>query len=135
MIIKTDRITSKQPDKIDITVKSSSSIIGHLFSPTWDMVLNHKANVISDQDYIDSYLKLFNSRINYMHGVFVEFLNQPSATLTCYCKGSKFCHRHIASYLIIDYCELYDIPYTYVGELHGKHSASSSQISLFDYGL
>jgi hypothetical protein len=84
---------------IDTTVKSSQNEVRY-FSPTWEMVMGHKAARITDEEYTSSYIKILD-RVPKPIWRWLWQQGQETGTLTvlCYCRDEWFCHTH----LLIDY--------------------------------
>lgn len=94
--IYTGRIDNRDPDTLDITIKSASTTEGRALAPTWALVMNHKRGQISDQEYTDAYLALLRVRYNENPTPFLDILKRDRVVLACYCPAGAFCHRHIA---------------------------------------
>lgn len=78
-------------DRFDITVKGQDGMGKH-FAPTWNMVMDHKNGIITDQQYIDQYIPILQSIP--VH-VWDWFLNAEVRTLVCFCQRDAFCHRNL----------------------------------------
>lgn len=108
MILATARLSIKDPDLIDITIKSANTRIGLLLAPTWPMVAGIKKTQahntptgkaidldswfstqpeLSWDEYVEAYEDLIRSR--YAKSVnqiaFIELLKAERAVLACYC--------------------------------------------------
>ena len=88
-------------DKIDITVKGQDKI-GHIFAPTWDMVMDYKNGKIEWIHYewqfhkrmFQSYYKnrtQWDSMLTYDKG---------PLTFTCYCPVHTRCHRSLVAEIL-----------------------------------
>ena len=87
--VNTARVGSTAPDRLDITVKS-----GHkLFAPTWEMVLNLKSGLLTQEEYTKVYLSMMRKVFDVHHGELMEVVSRSSITLLCYCRTGDFCHR------------------------------------------
>lgn len=78
-------------DRFDITVKGQDGMGLH-FAPTWNMVMDHKKGIITDQQYVDMYIPILK---NVPIHVWDWFLGAEVRTLVCFCKEEAFCHRNI----------------------------------------
>jgi uncharacterized protein YeaO (DUF488 family) len=100
--IHTAQMGVTDPDMIDTTVKSASTMQGKALAPTWDLVQGHKKGYRSDDDYRQQYLELLNARYSdkgkWYHNVINNLLRDNTRiVLKCYCGEGKFCHRHLAA--------------------------------------
>ena len=82
--------TRERHSIIFITAKHKSP-----FAPTWDMVKQHKAGTMSDEEYTDLYMKKMRALWKKDRSLFDEILDEPSVVLVCFCPTGKFCHRHL----------------------------------------
>ena len=120
--------TKRKIRVIDTTVKTSD----RLFSPTWTMVLDHKAAVkaheegkISDEElqaandaYAVQYRRMMIDSWVRNRVRWEEVLrNDEPVALACYCKPGAFCHRLLLRDMFEQICKKLDIPYQYYGEL------------------
>lgn len=96
MIICTAQMSIRDPDGLDITVKSASTPEGKALAPEWSMVTDHKKGLITDAEYHTRYLSLLRRRYKVTPGPFLIILKRQRVVLLCYCKTGAFCHRHIA---------------------------------------
>lgn len=81
---------------IDTTVKSGY----HQVAPRWDMVLNHKRGIITDDQYMQDYNKILDFYWFHDPLFFEQLLSIESFALGCYCRPGVFCHRHpLAAFL------------------------------------
>jgi uncharacterized protein YeaO (DUF488 family) len=95
--IYTARIDSRDPDRLDITVKSANTSEGKSLAPTWELVTSHKDGRINDAQYTERYLTLLRGRYARTPEEFEETLARRRVVLVCYCKAGSFCHRHLAA--------------------------------------
>jgi len=82
-------------------------------------VNGHKYDGLSDEAYTEAYLDMVNKRYlgNAHHQqILVNLLKQDDLTLCCYCNARKFCHRHLAMYIMIEIAERRNMPYIFMGE-------------------
>lgn len=111
-------ISYRGKDKLDITVWKANTA-GQLLKPSWDIVNGHKYEGLSDEAYTKAYFEMVNKR--YLNNIgnqqiLRNLLNQDELTLCCFCNASKFCHRHLAMYIMIEIAERRNIPYVFMGE-------------------
>lgn len=100
MVIYTAQYRYCGPDRFDITVKGQDGMGKH-FAPTWNMVMDHKNGVITDQQYVDRYIPILHSIPQH---VWNWFFNAEVRTLVCFCPETAFCHRNIlANHLVQTY--------------------------------
>ena len=115
----TGRISYRGKDKLDITVWKAKTPAGQLLKPSWEIVNGHKYDGLSDEAYTEAYFEMVNKRYlgNVHHQqILVNLLKQDSLTLCCFCNARKFCHRHLAMYIMIEIAERRNIPYVFMGE-------------------
>jgi len=93
-------------DRMDITVKTSTRP-GVILAPTWDMVMSHKDQTLSDWDYTVKYFSLLVARMNApeMEGranrsMFNLLTEHKQITLVCFCPAFGFCHRVLAARML-----------------------------------
>ena len=99
---------------LDTTVKSGYS----LFAPTWDMVMAHKASIMSDEEYSHLYRKILINSWMSRREEWMKFLQTPEpVALACFCKAGKFCHRLLLKDFLQQLCKQLNIPFEYFGEL------------------
>ena len=84
---------------VDVTVKSATGR-ATVFAPSWELVVRHKADAISDEEYTKQYLQILDKVLEgdwvWLHDQAVRGL----VVILCYCKiTNTFCHTH----LLIDY--------------------------------
>ena len=112
LVIRTAQmnIAKKQPDFMDITIKSSKGL-GTFFAPTWDIVKGVKSGRLSNDKYTKIYYELIKERITNNKHILDEILSLKSVTLGCYCRKGDFCHRH----LVVEILTYYGAKY--IGEI------------------
>lgn len=99
---------------LDTTVKSGNS----LFSPTWEMVMNHKNGAMGDEEYRKLYRDLLVRSWMTRREEWMRFLKDDTLTaLACYCKPGHFCHRLLLKDFLEQLCKQLEIPFEYYGEL------------------
>ena len=117
MKLYTSRITYKGPNRLDITVKSATSL-GKIWAPTWEIVMGAKNGIISEQEYKEKYLQLMRTSLSLNKRAWMALLMKEELVICCYCKAGDFCHRLIlAKEILPKLCERYGIPYQYMGEI------------------
>lgn len=109
------QLKERNIELIDTTAKSGN----RAFAPSWDMVLNHKQQNLSDEAYTAAYVD--RMRYSYLH--YPEDWNrllgaQGPVAIACYCSSvpGTFCHRHILKDIIEKICLSRGIPFRYYGE-------------------
>lgn len=137
----TSRLAYDGNDKINATVKSGEGL-GGILAPTWSLVAGHKlfdaqqdqnqaemerwgtnkfterpTEPLNDAQYTERYLTLMRSRYAEDKQPFLDILNQPRATITCYCAAGEFCHRHIAVDVLEKIAERHNLPFERGGEI------------------
>lgn len=103
----------KAPNFLDITVKSGLE----LFAPTWDMVQRHKAGTLTDEEYTQLYYTLMRRSYSTNKAVWLDYLNQPTLTIGCYCTNGHFCHRYLLVDILSKVAVSNTIPFSYKGEV------------------
>lgn len=98
---------------VDTTVKTGTSI----FAPTWPMVVGVKAGSITEAEYTEQYIALMRERFNQRPEEWAVFCKQEKVAIACFCPSGCFCHRYILKDLLAKYCNRYNIPFEYKGEL------------------
>lgn len=131
--VHTARVDSRDPDVIDITVKSASTDIGKFFAPTWDMVNGVKSGKISEAQYTTMYEELLRSRYTTSASMLSNFLwERRRVVFTCYCATGEFCHRHLAVNVLAKIGMKFGFTVVNGGELEPPQpEAPSVQMSLF----
>lgn len=131
--VHTARVDSRDPDTIDITVKSASTDIGKFFAPTWDMVNGVKSGKISEAQYTTMYEELLRSRYTTSASMLSNFLwERRRVVFTCYCAAGEFCHRHLAVNVLAKIGMKFGFTVMNGGELDPpKPEAPPVQMSLF----
>jgi uncharacterized protein YeaO (DUF488 family) len=127
LTISTSRITYSGSDRIDVTIKSASTIEGKLFAPTWEMVTGVKkyhgdtrfSNVkaISSEEYDQRYYQLLRDRYAKNKQVFIDLIHRESVVLCCYCNSPENCHRHLAVDILSKIAQAHDIAVKLGGEI------------------
>jgi len=79
------------PDRVDITVKGQD-IDWKPFAPSWDMVMGVKNKTLTEQRYVEMYLRILN---NVPVATLDRLLQMEEATFVCFCAQNAFCHRNI----------------------------------------
>lgn len=88
-----------------------------IFSPSWEMVLNHKHQLLSDEAYSDKYTELMRKSLREHHDAWIDFCRRDKVAIGCYCPPNVFCHRLLLIRMLDRICLHYDIPFKYMGEL------------------
>ena len=98
---------------LDTTVKSGIPA----FAPTWNLVMDHKQDKISDEVYIEKYRKLMQDSFMVNQFVWIETMRKPHIAIACYCHPDRFCHRHLLVKFFESVCQAKGIPFRYLGEI------------------
>lgn len=107
---------------VDTTVKSGLKA----FAPTWDMVLGHKNQSVSDAEYIRKFHKLMQESVTKEKETWLEIANKGTVALGCYCPVKCFCHRLLLVYYFQVFCTRHKIPFKYLGEI--SHDGNESVV-------
>lgn len=126
--IYTGRISLRDPDVVDTTIKSLTIAQkvggalprGAIFAPTWAMVHAHKIGRATDEWYTAQYLEMMRQRYARAPQAFLDLIARPRLILTCYCAAGKFCHRHIAKDILIKIGKRYMMNVIDGGEYAGQ---------------
>jgi uncharacterized protein YeaO (DUF488 family) len=99
MKIKLNRAQmSKRVDYVgvDVTVKGAQGIWSKV-APTWDMVMRHKQERISDAYYAGQYLAILEQGGKELAREIWHEGKKRGGKLVfrCYCPDGKFCHTHL----------------------------------------
>lgn len=86
------------PNRIDITVKGNSKE-WKPFAPTWNMVMGVKNGALSEQGYVEQYLRLIDK---VPHVTWDAILKYDYVVFICFCPKDAFCHRNILTRYIIN---------------------------------
>lgn len=129
LVISTGNIRLRGTNVLDITVKSSGDSLGAILAPTWDMVGGHKRQnnpdderwqnyePLTDEAYTEAYYALLRKRYKENREAFMKIIELEQVTLTCYCSGEGFCHRHLASEVISKIAESLGYQVAELGEV------------------
>ncbi len=71
-----------------------------LFAPTWDLVKRKKSGEINEDQYVEEFLEILESRNIDYNQIIVEF---DEKILCCFEAPQDFCHRHIVGILLRDH--------------------------------
>ena len=109
------QLKQRDIELIDTTIGSGEQA----FAPTWDMVMAHKRQEISDEQYTDAYLNLMRcSYITERPAWDRLLLTQHPIAIGCYCNNlpGTFCHRHLLRDILEKICRSRNIPFHFYGE-------------------
>lgn len=99
---------------LDSTVKTGYS----LFAPTWDMVMQHKAGTLSNDEYSAMYRDLMIRSWTSRRVEWMKILNDDKPiALGCFCRAGAFCHRLLLKDFLKQLCKQLEISFEYYGEL------------------
>jgi hypothetical protein len=108
---------------IDTTVKSAKEYA--FLAPSWEMVMGHKTQSLSDNQYTELYYELLRSRYKANKQPFIKLLTdfkEADIAIACYCTSGQFCHRHLLVNILRAIAVKENIPFEYKGELIlGEH--------------
>ena len=97
---------------LDTTVKCGDKV----FAPTWQIVLDVKSEVISQETYTELYTSLMRWSYKCNQARWLEVLNMQEVAVACMCKAGKFCHRHLLVRMFKAVCEKHGIEFELLGE-------------------
>ena len=86
----------KIEDCISIAIGTPIWFNGKIFKelqPTWNIVMNHKRGIITDEEYTKIYYDTVLNKLNPIKVI----ENLDTKILLCWCPKNKFCHRKIVS--------------------------------------
>jgi uncharacterized protein YeaO (DUF488 family) len=83
---------------IDITVKSGDKV----FAPTWKMVMDYKAGLITEAEYTRQYRQMMYKSTAENTARWEEVFAMDEVTFVCYCPKGAFCHRHVLASMFQD---------------------------------
>ena len=116
-IIATARINTKDPDRLNTTIKSASTPEGKALAPTWQMVMDSKQGRITWEQYTEQYHALLRKRYAQDKTPFLNILKRQRVVLTCYCTSDKHCHRHLAMIVLQKIAVHHNITISLDGEI------------------
>ena len=75
------------------------------WAPSEELLIGYKNNRISDKEYVELYINQLIHNTDIVSDIFEMFwlAKSHSIVLCCYEHPDKFCHRHIALYLLKQY--------------------------------
>ena len=82
---------------LDTTVKSGDKT----FAPTWEMVMGHKKEQISDEQYTREYYTMMRGSYRRNLPRWDEVLSMDEVILACYCRADEFCHRYLLAEMLV----------------------------------
>lgn len=93
----TARISSRDPDRFDITRKSGGAA-GVIFAPSWAILRPALARMKSGDpgawtDYVAAFLVEMRASYRRSRSSWHSLLARPRAVLVCYCTDPERCHR------------------------------------------
>jgi len=90
------------PDRLDITVKGQDALGKH-FAPTWKMVMGTKNGTMTEDEYVQQYVKIIDRvPVNILKQLFDFADKHGSITFVCFCPEYAFCHRNILTRILVD---------------------------------
>ena len=82
---------------VDITIKSGNKA----FAPTWDMVMSHKDEKITDEEYTRLYYEIMRASYSNQYVEWDKLLNLDKVLIVCFCKAGNFCHRKLLAHMLV----------------------------------
>jgi len=98
---------------LDTTVRTGDKV----FAPSWDIVTQIKANVITPEQYTVVYKRMMVESLRNHTARWSEVIRGEPVAIACYCSKDKFCHRHLLCGYFRELCLARNIPFEYRGEL------------------
>lgn len=91
------------------------------FAPTWDIVLQVKAGIITPEEYTVVYRRLMTESFRNNRQTWADIIKGGPVAVGCMCQYGKFCHRHLLISYFQEICDAAKIDFEYRGEiLKGK---------------
>ena len=89
-------------DCVSISIGTPIWFNGEIFKglqPTWNLVMNHKKGIITDDEYTKLYYEIVLNKLKPQ-----EIIDKlDNKILLCWCKKNNFCHRKIVSNWLNNY--------------------------------
>jgi len=91
------------PGPVNVTIKSSVGL-ARMFTPTWDMVMEHKRGRLTNTDYTAQYHSILNKLTKEQVLAFYDQQREagPTCTFLCFCQDGRFCHTHLLIDWLVD---------------------------------
>lgn len=101
LIVYTARISSGDPDRLDVT-RQSGSELGKAFAPSWMLLrpflAKRKAGLLTERDWVD-YVARYTDEMRTSfrrHGdAWESLLARERVVLLCFCTDAERCHRTV----------------------------------------
>lgn len=101
LIVRTARISSGDPDRLDVT-RQSGSELGKVFAPSWMLLrpflAKRKADLLTERDWLD-YVARYTDEMRTSfrrHGdAWESLLARERVVLVCFCTDPERCHRTV----------------------------------------
>lgn len=101
LIVRTARISSGDPDRLDVT-RQSGSELGKAFAPSWMLLrpflAKRKADLLTERDWLD-YVARYTDEMRTSfrrHGdAWESLLARERVVLVCFCTDPERCHRTV----------------------------------------
>jgi hypothetical protein len=94
LMVWTARISSRDPDRLDVTRKSGGPI-GSCFAPSAGLLAAGKSSRVTWDEYRDRYLAEMRERYRARRDAWESVRNRPRVVLCCYCVDPDACHRSL----------------------------------------
>jgi len=98
---------------LDTTYKSGDPV----FAPPKQLVLDIKADVITQETYTAAYLQHMRQSWMVNQERWLEVLSMTEVAVACYCGPDKFCHRHLLVNMFQKACHNRGIEAQLMGEI------------------
>lgn len=98
---------------LDTTFKSGDPV----FAPPMQLVLDYKAELISQSQYTEAYLAHMRASWLTNQPRWLEVVSMTEVALACYCAADRFCHRHLLTDMFVKTCQHQGIDVQLMGEL------------------
>jgi len=92
MVVYTAHYSTRDIDRLDVTVKGRDPL-GQYFAPTWEIVMQVKKGIISQDEYTAAYHQLMLTSYRLHRDKWEELLARSRVVLVCFCPSGTFCHR------------------------------------------
>ena len=99
LIVYTARISSRDPDRLDVTRKSAGPE-GLPFAPSADLLRAGKSARVTFAEYDRRYVEEMRRSWLEHRGAWLAVLARPRVVLCCYCTNPAECHRSLLAGLL-----------------------------------
>lgn len=95
-------VKANLPDAFDVSRlgawqarKAGTSLDGEIFAPSWELLKDCKAGLVTQQQYEERYIAEQRASLKENTHVWRWFFQKQRIVVCCYEKYGDFCHRHI----------------------------------------